>query len=159
MSTKKQEITQKIIQYSKPFARRRARQLALQSLYQWQMSKASITEIEIQFRSNNDFKKVDDQYFHILLIGVARAAKQLDAAILPLLDRPLSQLDPVEISALRIGCYEMINHQDVPYRIVINEAIELVKRFGAQDSYRYINSILDKLALQVRQKEVHNHRK
>lgn len=159
MSTQNQEAGRQNGQRPKPSARRRARQLALQALYQWQMSQSSITEIEMQFRADNDFSKVDDGYFHMLLTGIPREASKLDDKMAPLLDRPLSQLDPVEMSALRIGCYELMHRSDVPYRVVINEAIELVKRFGAQDSHRYINGILDKLAPHVRPEEVRNYRK
>ena len=113
----------------------------------------------MQFRADNDFSKVDEGYFHTLLHGIPREMSTLDDTMNPLLDRPISQLDPVEIAALRIGCYELMNRADVPYRVVINEAIELVKRFGAQDSHRYINGILDKLAPRVRADEVRKFRK
>ncbi len=142
-----------------PSARRRARQLALQALYQWQISKSPLNQIEAQFRTDNDFSKVDDGYFSAIIHGVPNQANQLDEAMAAVLDRPLSQLDPVELSALRIGCFELINRKDVPYRVVINEAIELVKRFGAQDSHRYINGILDKLAPRLRSEEVQAYRK
>ncbi|WP_330927361.1 transcription antitermination factor NusB [Candidatus Sororendozoicomonas aggregata] len=143
----------------KPSARRRARQLALQALYQWQMTKAPVNGIEAQFRNDNDLSKVDDSYFSTLLHGVPSQLSHLNEAMVPLLDRTLEQLDPVELAALRIGCYELINHRDVPYRVVINEAIELVKKFGAQDSHRYINGILDKLAPRLRADEVRSYRK
>ncbi len=143
----------------KPSARRKARQLALQALYQWQMTKDPVNSIEAQFRSDNDLSKVDDGYFSAILHGVPRQLSHLDEAMTPLLDRALERLDPVELAALRIGCYELINHRDVPYRVVINEAIELVKKFGAQDSHRYINGILDKLALRLRADEVRSCRK
>ncbi|WP_419534684.1 transcription antitermination factor NusB [Endozoicomonas sp.] len=142
-----------------PSARRRARQLALQALYQWQIAKSPLNQIEAQFRTDNDFSKVDDGYFSAIIHGVPNQANQLDEAMAAVLDRPLSQLDPVELSALRIGCFELINRKDVPYRVVINEAIELVKRFGAQDSHRYINGILDKLAPRLRSEEVQAYRK
>ncbi|WP_263081876.1 transcription antitermination factor NusB [Endozoicomonas sp. Mp262] len=143
----------------KPSARRKARQLALQALYQWQMNQASLMSIELQFKADNDMSKVDEGYFHLILHGVPRQLSHLDEAMSPVLDRSLEQLDPVELTALRIGCYELINHKDVPYRVVINEAIELVKRFGAQDSHRYINGILDKLAPRLRAEEVRSYRK
>lgn len=143
----------------RPSARRKARQLALQALYQWQMTQAPLMAIEAQFKADNDMAKVDAGYFHLILHGVPSQISTLDAAMTPLLDRPLTQLDPVELAALRIGCYELISHRDVPYRVVINEAIELVKKFGAQDSHRYINGILDKLALQLRAEEVRSHRR
>lgn len=142
-----------------PSARRRARQLALQALYQWQIAKSPLNQIEAQFRTDNDFSKVDDGYFSAIIHGVPAQANQLDEAMAAVLDRPLSQLDPVELSALRIGCFELLNRKDVPYRVVINEAIELVKRFGAQDSHRYINGILDKLAPRLRSEEVKAYRK
>ncbi len=142
-----------------PSARRRARQLALQAMYQWQIAKSPLNQIEAQFRTDNDFSKVDDGYFSAIIHGVPNQANQLDEAMAAVLDRPLSQLDPVELSALRIGCFELINRKDVPYRVVINEAIELVKRFGAQDSHRYINGILDKLAPRLRSEEVQAYRK
>lgn len=159
MTSLNQEAGRKDAQRPKPSERRRARQLALQALYQWQMSKSSLTDIEMQFRADNDFSKVDDGYFHSLLHGIPREMSTLDETMNPLLDRPISQLDPVEVAALRIGCYELMNRSDVPYRVVINEAIELVKRFGAQDSHRYINGILDKLAPRVRADEVRSYRK
>ena len=159
MTPQNQEAGRKGAQRPKPSARRRARQLALQALYQWQLSQSSLTDIEMQFRSDNDFSKVDDGYFHILLHGIPKQASTLDETMAPLLDRSLDQLDPVEMAALRIGCYELMNRADVPYRVIINEAIELVKRFGAQDSHRYINGILDKLAPRIRPEEVRNFRK
>ncbi|MGB1271448.1 MAG: transcription antitermination factor NusB [Endozoicomonas sp.] len=143
----------------KPSARRRARQLALQALYQWQMAKSSLVQIESQFRADNDLSKVDVGYFSAILHGVPQQVAHLDEAMTAVLDRPLAQLDPVELAALRIGCFELINRKDVPYRVVINEAIELVKRFGAQDSHRYINGILDKLAPRLRADEVKAYRK
>ncbi|PJE79462.1 N utilization substance protein B [invertebrate metagenome] len=139
---------------SKPSARRRARQMALQALYQWHISHNSIGDIESQFCANNNMEKVDTPYFHVLLHGIPSQVTQLDETMQPVLDRPLTQLDPVELATLRIGCYELLHQKDVPYRVVINEAIELAKRFGAQDSHRYINGILDKLAPQLRQEEV-----
>lgn len=142
-----------------PSARRRARQLALQALYQWQIAKSPLIQIEAQFRTDNDFSKVDEGYFSAIVHGVPNQTTQLDEAMSAVLDRPLTQLDPVELAALRIGCFELINRKDVPYRVVINEAIELVKRFGAQDSHRYINGILDKLAPRLRAEEVKAYRK
>jgi len=142
-----------------PSARSRARRLALQALYQWQIAKSPLNQIEAQFRSDNDFGNVDDGYFSAIIHGVPAQVSQLDDIMSGALDRPLAQLDPVELSALRIGCFELMNRKDVPYRVVINEAIELVKRFGAQDSHRYINGILDKLAPRLRADEVKAYRK
>ncbi len=134
--------------------RRKARELALQALYQWQMAGASITDIEAQFRARNDMTRVDGGFFHELLMGVAHQVSDLDGTITPLLDRGFDQLDPVERAALRLGCFELMKRADVPYRVVINEGIELAKKYGAQDSHKYINGILDKLALALRPVEV-----
>ena len=142
-----------------PSARSRARRLALQALYQWQIAKAPLNQIEAQFRSDNDFRNVDEDYFSAIIHGVPSHVSQLDEIMSDALDRPLAQLDPVELAALRIGCFELMNRKDIPYRVVINEAIELVKRFGAQDSHRYINGILDKLAPRLRADEVKAYRK
>ncbi|CAM3708665.1 transcription antitermination factor NusB [Parendozoicomonas haliclonae] len=138
--------------------RRKARELALQALYQWQMAGASITDIEAQFRARNDMTRVDGGFFHELLSGIARQVSKIDETITPLLDRGFDQLDPVERAALRLGCYEMMVRTDVPYRVVINEGIELAKKYGAQDSHKYINGILDKLALTLRPVEVKAYR-
>ncbi|WP_281648779.1 transcription antitermination factor NusB [Parendozoicomonas sp. Alg238-R29] len=138
--------------------RRKARELALQALYQWQMAGASIVDIEAQFRARNDMTRVDGGFFHELLSGVAHQLSDLDNTIKPLLDRSFDQLDPVERATLRLGCYEMMKRTDVPYRVVINEGIELAKKYGAQDSHKYINGILDKLALELRPVEVKEYR-
>ncbi len=143
----------------KPSTRRRARQLALQALYQWQMNQAPLVTIEAQYRTDNDFTKVDDDYFSAIIHGVPKQTSDLDTVMSEVLDRPLVQLDPVELTILRIGCFELMNRKDVPYRVVINEAIELAKRFGGQDSHRYINGILDKLAPRLRAEEVRAYRK
>ncbi len=138
--------------------RHKARELALQALYQWQVAGASITDIEAQFRARNDMERVDGGFFHELLIGIARQVSHLDETITPLLDRGFHQLDPVERATLRLGCYEMMVRTDVPYRVVINEGIELAKKYGAQDSHKYINGILDKLAATLRPLEVKEYR-
>ena len=141
-----------------PSARRRARQLALQALYQWQIAQSPLSAIESQFMSDNDMGKVDSSYFSLILQGVPRQIRHLDETITPLLDRELVKLDPIELTILRIGCYELANQPSVPYRVVINEAIGLAKKFGAQDSHRYINSIIDKLAHKLRVDEVRSYR-
>ncbi|MDY6993672.1 MAG: transcription antitermination factor NusB [Pseudomonadota bacterium] len=129
-----------------PSARTAARQRALQALYQWQMTEQSIQLIESQFFNEENMTKVDVAYFQKLLHGIPQNIQQLDATITPPLDRHLHQLDPVELAILRIGCYELLYCPDIPFRVVINEAVELAKRFGANKSHKYINGILDKLA-------------
>lgn len=135
-------------------ARRQARSLAMQALYQWQMAGHSLNEIEAQFRVDNDFAKVDGGYFHEILYGVATAKTEVEEAFSPLLDRPLDELDPVELAILRLSAWEMLKRVDVPYRVVINEGIELAKVFGATDGHKFINGVLDRLAPRLRAAEV-----
>ena len=128
----------------KPAARRKARKLAVQAVYSWQLSQYTFNEIEAQFLTDNDTSKVDVDYFLELLRGVGAFYKSLDEAIAPYLDRPISELDPVELAVLRIAAYELRERYDVPYKVAINEAIELAKSFGADDSHRFVNGVLDK---------------
>ncbi len=134
--------------------RRRARALAMQALYQWQMAGQSLNEIEAQFRVDNDFGLVDGAYFHELLHGVGRLSGELDESIGPLLDRPLAELDPVELAILRLSGYELKQRLDVPFRVVINEGIELAKQKSATEGHRFVNGVLDRLAPQLRPAEV-----
>ncbi|GIZ11674.1 transcription antitermination factor NusB [Pseudomonas sp. NCCP-436] len=138
----------------KVLARREARTLAMQALYSWHIAGQSLNEIEAQFRVDNDFSKVDGAYFHEILHGVPRQKGELDGAFAPLLDRPLEEVDPVELAILRLATYELSNRVDVPYKVVINEAIELAKVFGATDGHKFVNGILDKLAPSLRSAEV-----
>ncbi|MCX4025977.1 transcription antitermination factor NusB [Endozoicomonas sp. SM1973] len=142
----------------KPSARRKARQFALQALYQWHMAGGNVAAIEAQFRTDNDMKKVDVSYFHDLLHGVTHSLADIQQAIEPYLDRDLKELDPVELNTLRIGAFELLKRIDVPYKVVINESIELAKRFGAEESHRYVNGVLDKVAARARYQEVNSHR-
>jgi len=134
--------------------RRRARHFALQGLYQWSMTRAELNEIEAEFRVDNDFSNVDGDYFHAILNGAARNARELDALYEPKLDRRLDELDPVERALLRMGVYELRDRIDVPYKVVINEAVALARKFGASESHRYINGVLDKMARELREIEV-----
>lgn len=134
--------------------RRAARSFALQALYQWQMAGQPVNEIDAQFRVNNDMSNTDVRLFSELLIGVASRKTELDDRYKPFLDRELCDLDPVELTVLRIGAYELMHRLEVPYRVAINESVELAKIFGATESHRYVNGILDKLAQRVRMAEV-----
>ncbi len=134
-----------------PSARRRARKLAVQALYQWQLAGASINDIEKQFREDNDMKSVDVDYFCELLHQVPGQVSRLDEAISPLLDRPLDELSRIELAILRMGAYELLERQDVPFKVVINEGVDLAKTFGATDGHKYVNGILDGLARRVQQ--------
>jgi len=129
-----------------PYARSAARQRTLQALYQWQFTGQATQVIETQFLEEQEMSKVDIPYFQKLLHNIPKYVNQLDAAFTPFLDRHIAQLDPIELAILRIGCYELTYCQDVPFKVVINEAVELAKRFGAEQSHKYINGILDKLA-------------
>ncbi|RZQ55341.1 transcription antitermination factor NusB [Pseudidiomarina tainanensis] len=128
----------------KPAARRKARKLAVQAIYSWQLSQNSMSDIEAQFLTDNDTSKVDVDYFLALVRGVAGQSSTLDEALEPFLDRPLKDLDQVERAVLRLAAYELRERLDVPYKVAINEAIELAKSFGADDSHRFVNGVLDK---------------
>ncbi|MEX0584601.1 MAG: transcription antitermination factor NusB [Natronospirillum sp.] len=138
----------------KPAARRRARHLALQALYQWHVTKASANEIEAQFMVDQDMSKVDQLYFQEILHQVPSRLYELDATLTPLLDRPVKDLTPIELAILRMGTYELLHRVDVPCRVVINEGVELSKSFGAAEGHRYVNGVLDKLARQLRNSEM-----
>jgi len=131
-------------------ARSRARRRALQALYAWQMSGASMGAIIEQFRHEQDMEIADLDYFEGLLRGVDAHLAELDVGLTPFIDRDIAQVDPIERAALRLGAYELKHRPDVPYRVVINEAIESTKRFGAEHGHTYVNGVLDKLAAQWR---------
>nr|WP_246538332.1 transcription antitermination factor NusB [Nissabacter archeti] len=136
----------------KPAARRRARECAVQALYSWQVSKNDIADVELQFLAEQDVKDVDIAYFRELLSGVAVNAASLDALMAPVLSRQLEELGQVERAVLRIALFELSKREDVPYKVAINEAIELAKTFGAEDSHKFVNGVLDKVAPTVRKK-------
>ena len=137
----------------KPAARRRARECAVQALYSWQLSKNDIADVEHQFLSEQDVKDVDIAYFRELLSGVAVNAGLLDSLMAPVLSRQLEELGQVERAVLRIALYELKMREDVPYKVAINEAIELAKTFGAEDSHKFVNGVLDKVAPSIRKKK------
>jgi N utilization substance protein B len=129
-----------------PAARSRARRRALQAVYAWQMSGNRIDGVIDQFRNEQDMQIADLEYFEELVRGVVRMHLELDAAMVPYLDREVARIDPIERAALRIAAYELSERHDVPYRVVINEAVETTKRFGAEHGHTYVNGVLDKLA-------------
>ena len=130
--------------------RRKARHFGLQALYQWTLSGASAADIEAEFRIDNDFQHTDGEYFSAVLKGVVGDVDALEALFSPVLDRKLGELDPIERNLLRLGTFELRDRIDVPYKVVINEAVALAKKFGATDSHRYINGVLDKVARDLR---------
>lgn len=135
--------------------RRMARHYAMQALYQWKMAGASINAIEAEFRVDNDMSNVDLEYFHEVLHGVPEHLSDLEATFEPfLVERALNELDPVTEALLRMSTYELKFRIDVPYKVVINESVSLAKKFGAEDSHKFINGVLDKTAAVVRAVEV-----
>lgn len=146
---KKQQAKSKI-----PLAqRRKARTLIVQALYQWHISKSAPLDIEAQFHEQNG-GKIDWEYFSEVFLEIPKQQEILDKHIGPVLDRELTSLDPVERALLYLGTFELANRIDIPYRVVINECVELAKTFGATDGHKYINGVLDKLAKTLRPLEL-----
>ena len=134
--------------------RRKARHYAVQALYQWKMAGASLNQIEAEFRGDYDFSKVDGEYFNELVHQVPAMLEEIDALIVPHLDRDIAELGAVELSVLRLAVYELKQRIDVPYKVVINEAVSLTKKFGATDSHKYINGVIDNIAQELRAPEI-----
>ncbi len=143
----------KPFQSDMPAKRRKARHYAVQALYQWELAGQNLKEIEAQFKADNDFSVVDLEYFHALLHEIPAQLPELEESFIPFLDRKTDALDPIELTLLRIGSFELLKRIDVPYKVAINEAVNLAKKFGATESHRYINGILDKVAQAHRQLE------
>lgn len=137
-----------------PSTRKKARLLLVQALYQWQVAGADVNRIEAEFRADNDMAKVDAVFFHELLHGIPRQLVEVDGAYSSFLDRKIGDLDPVSQAVLRLGAYELLYRIDVPYKVVINEAVNLAKTFGPTDAHKYINGVLDKVAVAARQVEL-----
>ena len=137
-------------------ARTNARKAAVQALYQWQMTGQSLIEIERQFLEEERLKDAQKSYFNELFHGVPKSLELIDLTLGEFVDRPVDMIDPVERAILRIGVYELINRLDMPYRVVLNESINLAKYFGADGSHKYINGILDKIAQQKRTIEINS---
>ena len=137
-----------------PVARSRARRRALQAVYAWQMSGSSARDVIAQFAHEQAHEVADLEYFEDLVRGVDANCNDLDQALQPFLDRDIEQVDAVARAALRIAAYELRLRPDVPYRVVINEAIESVKRFGAEHGHTYVNGVLDHAAAAWRATEV-----
>lgn len=134
--------------------RHRAREFALQGLYQWLLNNEDAGVIDAHIREAHGFEKSDTEHFNALLHGTIQQADALRAGLAPMIDRPIDQLSPVEHAALLIGAYELRNHIEIPYKVVINEAVELTKSFGGIDGHKYVNGVLDKFAATARDVEV-----
>ncbi|MDF2868420.1 MAG: transcriptional terminator nusB [Gammaproteobacteria bacterium] len=137
-----------------PFTRRKARRFLLQALYEWQISGNPLNEIEAALVTKINPKKVDVEYFHQALHDIPAKLDVIDAQLEPCLDRPLKNLNPIELVALRMGVYELRYRIDIPYRVAINEAVEVTKVFGSNEGHKYVNGVLDKLAKELRKAEL-----
>lgn len=135
-------------------ARRRARELALQGVYEWLVGRQGAGAIETHLMESEDFDKADREHFREVLHGVTGSADALRGLFVPFIDRRPEQLSPVEHGILLIGAYELQHRLEIPYRVVINEAVELAKSFGGTEGFKYVNGVLDKVALKLRPQEV-----
>jgi N utilization substance protein B len=136
--------------------KRRARKLALQSLYQWFMAGDDLTSIEAQFHAMNNMEKVDIEYYRRLLYGVPKELPSIEFSLQTVLDRSIAQLNPVELTILRLCTFELLHCLEIPYRVILDESVSLAKAFGSQDGHRYVNGVLHNLAQTVRKIEVDN---
>jgi len=130
--------------------RHRARELAMQGIYQWRITAGDGAKIEKQMQAEKNLGRYDKELFSKLLLGTLKQHEDLEALVLPHLDRPFDELSPVEYSVLLLGAFELSQNIDVPYKVVINEAVELAKTFGGIDGHKFVNGVLDKLAPQLR---------
>ncbi len=137
-------------------ARKQARHYATQALYQWHMAGADCGQIESEFIADYDLSKTDLEYFRELLRGAVRNSDALEQLLSDCLDRKVSDLDVVELALLKVGVFELQEKIDVPYKVVINEYVNLAKKFGATESHKYVNGVLDKLADTLRPLETAN---
>jgi len=135
-------------------AKTKARECAVQALYQWQLTGQNLSIIERQFFEDDRLKNAQKSYFIEMLRSIPKNLDKIDAALVNFVDREVEEIDPVERAILRIGAYELIHKTDVPYRVVINEGVELAKSFGAEGSHKYVNGVLDKVAQVQRKAEI-----
>lgn len=134
--------------------KRRARKLAVQALYQWQMSGHDVYEIEAQFRVFNNMEKVDVVYFCDILRGVPENIRHIEENFSAFLDRDIQSLNPVELAVLRLGTFELLYKPEIPYKVVLDESISLTREFGSQDGHKYVNGVLNKAARKIREAEI-----
>lgn len=134
--------------------RHKARRAAVQALYQWQLTQQSPREIESQFLSDDTLHDIDLDYFRHLVHEIPARREALDGHLAPHVDRAIPEIDPVERAILRLGAFELEQHPEIPYRVVLNEAVELAKTFGAEHGHKYVNAVLDRVALRLRAGEM-----
>lgn len=137
----------------KPAARRKAREYAVQAIYQWQMTGNPLNEIEAQYLTTMNSKKVDTEYFQELFMGILTDLDSVDSKLEPALDRDIEAIDPIERAIIRLSGFELKNRVDIPKKVVINEGIELAKTFGATDGHKFVNGVLDKISKILRPHE------
>lgn len=135
-------------------SRHKARRSAVQALYQWQLTQQLPSEIESHFLADDSLKDIDLEYFHHLVREIPAHLRELDDHLAPHVDRGIGEIDPVERAILRLGAFELEFHPEIPYRVVLNEAVELAKTFGAEQGHKYVNAVLDRVALALRAQEV-----
>lgn len=131
-------------------ARHNARRYALQAMYQWQVAGTPLPDIEADFLNYHIEKKLDLEYFKFLIHGIPENRLEIDQTMQPYLGRLLEEIDPIELAVLRVAVFELMQRPDIPFRVVINEALELVKKFGSVEGHKFINSILDRVAKKIR---------
>lgn len=137
-----------------PIARHNARRYALQAMYQWHIAGESMDKIEAEFLQYHIDKKIDLVYFKEVIHGVIKHQTEIDAEMRPFLKRSFKEIDPIELSVIRIAIYELLKRPDIPYRVIINEALELTKKFGSVEGYKFVNGILDRVAKKIRVIEI-----
>jgi len=135
-------------------ARHNARRYALQAMYQWQLAETALIDLEQEFLRYHIDKPLDLDYFKELIYGIPRSQIELDNEIRPYISRPFNEIDPVELAVLRMAIYELLKRPDVPYRVIINEALELTKKFGSVEGHKFVNGILDRVARKNRATEI-----
>jgi len=135
-------------------SRRVSRELVLRALYQWRLTGDDLARLQVQSEEAEEYAEANQPFIASLLAGVLGTVPDLETALLPHLDRPVAELSPIEHGVLLIGAYELLHSLDVPYKVVINEAVELAKRYGGTDGHKFVNGVLDKLSQQVRTIEI-----
>jgi N utilization substance protein B len=135
-------------------SRRLSREFALRALYQWRLTGADLAALIVTAEESDAYRQANSEYFQTLLAGVLRERDALNAELAGHIDRPVAELSPIEHGALLLGAYELLHSPDVPYRVAINEAVELAKRYGGTDGHKYVNGVLDKLARGARATEL-----